>query len=142
MEKINFKVLFVLNKLYAYTDQNGAPQQGYPWKFIDVSMKKLHDWTTDQIKEEKKDWLMKRLCEHAAKEFFTNFYEKMNVHEYHSREEKDPIDKITHNKDLKKYIDGLEGKLYMLPTDWIEWKSEWEKNPLIFSDIQVNMNLD
>ena len=69
-------------------------------------MKKLHDWTTDQIKEEKKDWLMKRLCEHAAKEFFTNFYEKMNVHGYHSREEKDPIDKITFNKELKKYIDG------------------------------------
>ena len=83
MEKINFKVLFVLNKLYAYTDQNGAPQQGYPWKFIDVSMLKLHDWTTEQIKEEKKEWLMKRLCEHAAKEFFTDFYEKMNVHRYH-----------------------------------------------------------
>ena len=30
----------------------------------------------------------------------------------------------------------------MLPTDWIEWKSEWEKNPIIFSDIQVNMNID
>jgi hypothetical protein len=85
---------------------------------------------------------MIKLCEYAATKFFTEFYTKMEGALQSDKDNKTAIDRIEEPKALNLYIQKYEGKLYMLPADWIDWKEEWEKNPIIFSDIQVNMNID
>lgn len=91
---------------------------------------------------------MNKLCVHAREKFFNEFYK--NLKEF-SEKSNGAIDKIS-DKDkqynrlggfnLSKFVNKLEGTLFMLPSDWIKWSEDWTKNPLIFSDIRVNVSLD
>ena len=102
-------------------------------------MQELHDLTTVQIKEEIKEYMMNQLCLRAKDMFFNKFYTQLLAIDCETK----VLDEISlkDGKALHDYMSTLEGNLFMLPDDWVNWtqgQDNWAKNPLMFSDIRVN----